>query len=113
VSETADATGITRRRVLAGTAGLAGSLALRVGPWAEPCDATARQQVPVPQPRPWTGPQSDNGWPVVTEAPAHAIEGTDAEVALLEGDVAVVLLHVARRLLLRGRSAAPGRGDRA
>jgi hypothetical protein len=50
---------------------------------------------------------------VVTEAPAHAIEGTDAEVALLEGDVAVVLLHVARRLLLRGRSAAPGRGDRA
>lgn len=117
MSETSNATRITRRRILAGTAGLAGSLALRLGPWAEPGVASARQQVPVPQPRPWTGAHSDNGWPVVTEAPVHAIEGTDAEVALLEGDVVVVLLHVARRLsyeiaVLRPDEVTGHRADR-
>lgn len=102
MSETANAPVVGRRRLLLGTAGLAGGWALGVGPGARSAGARSRQQAPAPPPaappQVWTGAVSANGWPVVGDVPSHPIEGTDAEVALLDGDVAEVLLHVARRV---------------
>jgi hypothetical protein len=40
---------------------------------------------------------TQNGWPVVTTAPVQLVEGSDASVSLLAGDVSTVLLHVLRR----------------
>ncbi|MER6949564.1 hypothetical protein ABT294_36680 [Nonomuraea sp. NPDC000554] len=40
---------------------------------------------------------TENGWPVIKDAQVHRIEGSNVSVHLLQGDVALVLLHVARR----------------
>jgi hypothetical protein len=47
----------------------------------------------------WLGRTSQNGWPVVdaTKVATVKVEGSNAGMALLPGDVATVLLHVARR----------------
>ncbi len=47
----------------------------------------------------WDREISSNGWPIVgSEATSlHAVEGSPARVALLPGEVAVVLTHVLRR----------------
>ncbi|GHF12806.1 hypothetical protein [Streptomyces griseoluteus] len=46
----------------------------------------------------WNRSTSANGWPVVEQATRHRVEGAEkAEVPLLDGDVATVLLYVARR----------------
>lgn len=47
--------------------------------------------------RTWSRSTSGNGWPIVDAVPVRAIEGPDVGVAVLDGDVGTVLLHVARR----------------
>ncbi|WP_019856370.1 hypothetical protein [Actinopolyspora mortivallis] len=85
---------LTRRTLLAAGAGLA---AMWTG-GLEPAARAAEADTGV-----WNGGRSANGWPVLDDtvrmrsAPTHLIEGSDASVALLAGDVAVVLLHAARR----------------
>ncbi|QFZ21485.1 M15 family metallopeptidase domain-containing protein [Saccharothrix syringae] len=73
-------TGVSRRAVLAGGAGAV--------LWVGAGRAEAAR---------WTGRRSANGWPVLDEVPVHRIEGSDVDVPLRGGDVAAVLLHVARR----------------
>ncbi|MBT2396200.1 hypothetical protein [Streptomyces sp. ISL-100] len=45
----------------------------------------------------WNGKKSANGWPVIDKGIRYPIEGSRASVTLAGGEVAVVLLHVARR----------------
>ncbi|MFI9065636.1 hypothetical protein ACIGQE_27855 [Streptomyces sp. NPDC053429] len=45
----------------------------------------------------WKGGTSANGWPIVGSVPMQLIEGSEVSVPILEGDVATILLHVARR----------------
>ncbi|WP_314247865.1 hypothetical protein [Streptomyces sp. DSM 40907] len=45
----------------------------------------------------WRGGKSANGWPVLSTAPTQLIEGSEVSVPLLDGDVATILLHLARR----------------
>ncbi|MFH9129722.1 hypothetical protein ACH4KC_16890 [Streptomyces griseoaurantiacus] len=64
--------------------------------------------------RHWSGSRSANGWPVKegTGRPAgiavHRVEGSNASVALLTGDVATVLLHVTRRFHYEIRTLGAG-----
>jgi hypothetical protein len=79
---------ITRRNVLGAAAG-AGVLALVPGTAAE---AAGRG------PKKWARKVSANGWSITPSAIAtYRIEGSGASVALRQGDVAAVLLHIARR----------------
>ncbi|WP_433295607.1 hypothetical protein ACQP2F_36245 [Actinoplanes sp. CA-030573] len=88
-----DTARLTRRRLLV-TAG-AVTTGAAVGLAAAPTTAEAAGTVPA-----WTKRKTQNGWPTVTAARTTTlrIEGSDATVALLSGDVATVLMHVARRL---------------
>ena len=87
---------LSRRGLLAATGtvtvGLVAGSALAVTP------ALA---APVPQRADGTGngPTTQNGWPVVDRQQIRTfpVEGSDAHVGLLAGNVATVLLHVARR----------------
>ncbi|WP_449062022.1 hypothetical protein [Planomonospora algeriensis] len=81
---------LSRRRLLTVGAGIVGAVAL--GRTVDTPAAAA-----VPEPADWPHDVSQNGWPVVGAAEAHRIEGSNTEVRVLEGDVAIVLLHVARR----------------
>lgn len=80
-----------RRTVLGSGLGLAGGLAL----WA--AGTTNVAAAPRSANGRWSGKTSANGWPVIESAPAHRIEGSPVNVSLLDGDVAIVLLHVVRR----------------
>ncbi|MFJ1600893.1 hypothetical protein [Streptomyces sp. NPDC088261] len=55
--------------------------------------------VATPQGGEWRSRRSQNSWPVIDSdrAEKFRIEGTNVDVALLGGDVATVLLYVARR----------------
>ncbi|MFC9678472.1 hypothetical protein [Streptomyces sp. NPDC056948] len=82
------APGLTRRHTLGLAAGLtAGALLV----------PAAGAAVAAPAERAWKGTTSQNGWPVVDQAVTHRVEGTNVDVPLVEGDVATVLLYVARR----------------
>lgn len=76
--------GLPRRALL--LTGLAGAVAAGISlPTATPASAAARTT-------------STNGWPVTTTGISTLpVPGTPASVALLEGDVATVLVHVIRR----------------
>ncbi|NUS11759.1 MAG: hypothetical protein HOV70_29605 [Streptomyces sp.] len=78
--------GLPRRTLL--LAGLAGAVAAGISlPTAAP--ASAAEQA---------GSTSANGWPVTTTAVSTLpVPGTAATVALLDGDVSTVLVHVIRR----------------
>jgi hypothetical protein len=74
-------------------AGLAGGVALGgvgMSGTASAASITAGASV-------WSDRTSANGWPVVPEPEARRVEGSDIDVTVLPGDVATVLLHVARR----------------
>ncbi|MFD8858004.1 hypothetical protein [Streptomyces vinaceus] len=87
--------GLPRRRFVAAASGAAGAVAL----WSFGSGTAAAAPKPKPgnEPAAWKGKNTANGWPVVTSAPAHLIEGSSVSVAVLDGDVATILLHVARR----------------
>lgn len=76
--------GLPRRTLL--LTGLAGAVAAGISlPTAAPASAAA-------------GTTSANGWPLTTTGIATLpVPGTPASVALLEGDVSTVLVHVIRR----------------
>ncbi|MCZ9341337.1 hypothetical protein NGM37_26605 [Streptomyces sp. TRM76130] len=46
----------------------------------------------------WREKSSAIGWPVLSEAPESAVEGSGQKGRLADGDAAVVLLYAARRL---------------
>lgn len=90
-----------RRRFLAGLGVIGGGAAvLALG---VPAPATAAPAQPGNRATRWSAAKSQNGWPVLTGKAAassikpHRVQGSDASVALRTGDVATVLLHVARR----------------
>jgi hypothetical protein len=57
----------------------------------------------------WRGNTSSNGWPIVADVPRRRIEGAaGAELSLLDGDVATVLLYVARRFSYEIDTLRPG-----
>ncbi|WP_329529831.1 hypothetical protein OG568_49085 (plasmid) [Streptomyces sp. NBC_01450] len=80
-----------RRTVLNAGLGLAGGLTL----WG--VGVPSASAAPSADVRHWTGRKSANGWPVVPSAAEHRIEGSPASLTALDGDVAAVLLYVARR----------------
>lgn len=81
-------TGLSRRGFLGASAGAAGALALLSAGEASAAPADGRT---------WSGNRSQNGWPVLGKATSFRIEGSDQTVRLADGDVATVLLQVARR----------------
>lgn len=87
--------GISRRRVLASIAVTSAGSALGVLGNIQPAEAAPRD----PKPTKWTRSKTQNGWPVIDEkhAKRFRIEGSPANVTLVPGEVAVLLLHVARR----------------
>ncbi|MEU0071305.1 hypothetical protein ABZ027_17420 [Streptomyces sp. NPDC006332] len=62
-----------------------------------------------PQERTWRGSRSANGWPLVDQAAEQRLEGApNVHVSLVEGDVATVLLYVARRFSYEIDMLRPG-----
>ncbi|QUQ63079.1 hypothetical protein [Kutzneria sp. CA-103260] len=67
----------------------------------------------------WTGALTQNGWPVLDQAPKTVrVQGSAATMTVVAGDVAVILEHVARRFHYEIESLAAGqiagyRTDRA
>ncbi|MEV0691929.1 hypothetical protein [Streptomyces sp. NPDC050388] len=92
---------LTRRQALGITAGLTAGALLATAPTAA---ASA------PERSMWRGRRSQNGWPVIDgNRIAHfRIEGTSVNVPLLKGDVATVLLYVARRFAYEIDMLRPG-----
>lgn len=90
----------TRRQTLGLTAGLATGALLTNVP-----TATA-----APNPDSWQGRRSQNHWPVIdnSRTDTFRIEGTSVDVPLLNGDVATVLLYVARRFAYEIDMLRPG-----
>ncbi|MGW0985717.1 hypothetical protein ACWD46_05705 [Streptomyces sp. NPDC002486] len=91
-------TSLTRRRVLGLGAGAAIAVAA-AGP---------AQAAPAAGERAWTKRESANGWPILDRAGKFRVEGTNVDVSLVEGDVATVLLHVARRFAYEVDMLLPG-----
>jgi hypothetical protein len=87
-----DRTRLSRRRVLAVAGVVAAGTAIGVVGPGTPAQAA-------PKAGAWTRRTTQNGWPVIdaTKPTSRKIEGSNAVVTLLSGDVAVVLLYVARR----------------
>jgi hypothetical protein len=81
---------LDRRRFLSVGLGVVGGTAL----WAGGAAGTAAA---AQQSRQWRGATSANGWPVIDAPRPQQIEGSGLSVAVVEGEVATVLLHVARR----------------
>lgn len=82
---------ISRRSLLGAAAGT-GMLAVVSGTLATPASAAPART------RTWAGDVSANGWRIDPAAVAvHRIQGSGASLGLRRGDVAAVLLHVARR----------------
>ena len=78
---------LSRRRFLGTTTATIGAIGL---PSLLATEAEAAGRV-------WRGAKSANGWPVLDQARTFRVEGSSQSVALAGGDVATVLLHVARR----------------
>ncbi|MDH6137696.1 hypothetical protein P3T37_007129 [Kitasatospora sp. MAA4] len=90
----------SRRRVLTVGLGLAGG----VGLWSAAVTAAGAATTLTG----WAGDTSANGWPVIAQAAARPVEGAGAvSVAVLDGDAATVLLHVARRFHYDVQPLAP------
>ncbi|MEV5433333.1 hypothetical protein [Streptomyces sp. NPDC052701] len=91
---------LTRRQTLGLTAGLTAGVLL-----TSITNATAS-----PEPSTWQGRRTQNRWPVVdnTHTGTFRIEGTGVDVSLLKGDVATVLLYVARRFAYEIDMLRPG-----
>ncbi|RZB13470.1 hypothetical protein StrepF001_43995 [Streptomyces sp. F001] len=90
----------TRRQALGITAGItAGALLVGV-----PTAAAA------PERSAWHGRRTQNHWPVIDDSHTDTfrIEGTGVDVPLLKGDVATVLLYVARRFAYEIDMLRPG-----
>jgi hypothetical protein len=92
-------TGLSRRRFIGATSGVAAAATLVNLSGATAASAHTRT---------WMNTTSEDGWSVLDEATDFTIEGSGREVALAEGDAATTLLHVARRFhyeidSLRGR----------
>ncbi|MEU6862166.1 hypothetical protein ABZ924_02620 [Streptomyces sp. NPDC046876] len=86
---------LSRRRFVGTAAGVAGGAVL----WGVASSGTA-VAAPKPsetKPSTWSGGKTANGWPVVKTVPTHLIEGSSVSVPVLDGDVATILLHLARR----------------
>lgn len=66
------------------------------------------QAAPTANKRTWTKRESENGWPVLDHAKKFRVEGTSVDVSLLEGDVATVLLYIARRFTYEVDMLRPG-----
>lgn len=80
---------LSRRRLLLGGLGVAGAAALgQIGI----CQAAAAASTDT-----WTGEFSANGWPILAQARAKRIQGSNLRVAVAPGAAGTVLLHVARR----------------
>ncbi|MEU3983942.1 hypothetical protein AB0F77_28330 [Streptomyces sp. NPDC026672] len=95
----APSTALTRRRALGLGAGLVAGAALWDGGTTTASAAG----------RTWRSGTTANGWPVVDDAPSHRVEGAcGVEVPLLDGDVATVLLYVARRFTYEIDMLRPG-----
>lgn len=101
----------SRRRLLAAVGAAAGVTTGLVT--AEPARAAAAFSTPATAATgaPWHRTVTQNGWPVVDgDAVTRVkIEGSDAAVSVLPGDVATVLEHVARRYHYEVETL--GRGD--
>jgi len=94
--QTLDGKGLGRRRLLVAGIGTVGGVI--VGPGTGLLGRERAAALPAePGPLRPASRMTENGWPAVAETPAHVVEGCGAEVRLLAGDVATVLLHVARR----------------
>jgi hypothetical protein len=85
----------SRRQLLAGVVG--GTTVSGAVMGADPARATAAPGAPSGMN--WAGARSQNGWSLVSPGQVRrlVVEGSDAAVALLPGDVSVILMHVARR----------------
>ncbi|MGW5650969.1 hypothetical protein [Streptomyces humi] len=92
---------VDRRRFLTVGLGAAGGAAL----WASGAAGTAEA---APENRQWRGARSANGWPVIDAPTPKAIEGSGLDVAVRDGAVATVLLHVARRFHYEIDALRPG-----
>jgi hypothetical protein len=92
---------LTRRQALGLTAGLTAGALLATAPTAA---ASA------PERSVWREPRSQNGWPVIdgNGAALLRVEGTNVNVPLLKGDVAAVLVYVARRFAYEIDMLRPG-----
>ncbi|WIV57980.1 twin-arginine translocation signal domain-containing protein [Amycolatopsis nalaikhensis] len=92
---------VNRRRFLAGLAVAGGSALIR------PAGFAAAQPT---QAGSWNAPVSRNGWPVVPPGAVRRrrIEGSMADVELLDGDATDLLVHVARRFHYEVRPLTPG-----
>lgn len=90
----------TRRQALGLTAGITAGAFLTGIPGA----------AAAPDPGVWRGSRTQNRWPVVDAGGTDVlrIEGTDVDVRLLKGDVATVLLYVARRFAYEIDMLRPG-----
>ncbi|MFB6844931.1 hypothetical protein ACFCXS_08735 [Streptomyces sp. NPDC056373] len=93
-------TSLTRRRVLGLGLGTGAALAVAT--------AGPAQAAPAADARVWTKRESANGWPILDQAGKFRVEGTNVEVSLAEGDVATVLLYVARRFAYEIDILMPG-----
>ncbi|MET7482662.1 hypothetical protein [Streptomyces sp. NPDC005538] len=91
---------LTRRQTLGLAAGITAATLVAASPSAQAA----------PQSSGWRGRRTQNHWPVVDTAHTESsrIEGTNASVPLLKGDVATVLLHVARRFSYEIDTLRPG-----
>jgi hypothetical protein len=85
-------TGLSRRRLLATVGAAAAGAAVGIAGSSALAQAAPTAGI-------WSKRNSQNGWPVVDAGKVRGftVEGSNAAVSLLPGDVAIVLLHVARR----------------
>lgn len=81
---------LSRRRLLLGGLGIVGGGVLLATGMAQPAQAS-------PAVSAWLDKKSANGWPVVPAAEMSKIEGSGLTIAVLSGEVAMVLSYCARR----------------
>ncbi|MER8017778.1 hypothetical protein ACIQ7S_00220 [Streptomyces griseoluteus] len=91
---------LTRRQALGLAAGITAGTFVTTSPSAQAA----------PQTSGWRGRRTQNQWPVVDadHTETSRIEGTNVSVPLLKGDVATVLLYVARRFSYEIDTLRPG-----
>ncbi|MGK5627150.1 hypothetical protein [Streptomyces sp. URMC 123] len=108
----------TRRRILTASLGVAGAGVLWSAGAAHAAPARAATPAADPgrgtgqaAPDTWTRSTSENGWPVTGvsgDVKAAKIEGSNAPVVIRTGEVATVLLYVARRFHYEIATLEPG-----
>ncbi|OKH98098.1 hypothetical protein A6A06_28145 [Streptomyces sp. CB02923] len=79
------------------------------GLWAAGTGAAGAAVAEPASPQQWNGTRSANGWPVLREASEQRVEGAEGVVVrLAEGEVATVLLYIARRFAYEVDMLRPG-----